>query len=47
MDDPIGYEKCPGERDNGADDGRHDEAIAVHWLVRIDDLENLSVTEYR
>ena len=38
VDDPFRYEECPGKGDDGADDGRHDEAVAVHGLVGVDDL---------
>jgi hypothetical protein len=40
---PVGHEECPREGDDGADDGRHDEAVAVHGLVGVDDLGRVLV----
>jgi len=36
---PVSDEERPRERDDGADDGCHDEAVAVHRLVGVDDLD--------
>jgi hypothetical protein len=41
-DDPIGDEERPSESNDGAHDGCHDEAIAVHGLVGVDELVSVS-----